>query len=298
MGGRAIGLSGVQVACADDPSALFSNPACIGYIGAPRGVIGSITPLRFGRSISNLAASLELGDTFHAGVGLVAMDAGTITRRDEAGIAAGTYTIWQGAAVAGLSYRLTDQSSIGISGRVLYGSAPEPAARGSGFGLDIGYVTSVFDIATVGVCLQNLGTMSIGLERFALPWMLRLGACTLIPFEEQLTEITSATLGTTDTLILPSAEGILLGIEAQYRAQSPTPTIIVGAEVVPHRLFAIRGGITLYGESLGVPQLFPSTFLSGGVSVQLPYALRLDYAIARGMTAALVHTLSIVARFD
>jgi len=298
IGARAAGLSGMQVACADDPSALYTNPACLGYLVAPNSLFGSITPLSFGRSLSNLAATLAVGTNAHVGFGLVAMNTGTITRRDAAGTLQGTSTLWQGTAAVAASYMLTDQSSVGVAGRLHIASAPDPASSGTGIGVDIGYVTSVLGMATLGASLQNLGTMTIGSERFALPWMLRVGVCTVIPFEEQVATTTSATLGTSDTIVIPSSECVLFGIEAQYRAQSPTPTLIVGTEIIPHSLVAIRGGIAIYGESLGVPQLIPGTFFSGGVSLHLPSALRLDYAIARGVTTALVHTLSIVARLD
>ncbi len=293
-----MGLSGMQVACADDPSALFSNPACLGYIAQPSGLMGSFTPLSFGRSLMNVAVTLNLSEGFHAGAGVMTMNAGTITRRDAYGNSLGTSTVWSGLFAAAASYSLTDQSSIGVSGRLLYSSAPDPATSGSGLGVDIGYTTSVFDLATLGVSVQNLGIMTIGSERFALPWMLRIGVCSIIPFEEQTATTTSVTLGTTDTITIPSTERVLLGVELQYRAASQTPTLIVGTEVIPHPLVALRGGFSLYGESLSVPQFFPHTALSGGITVHLPFALRLDYAIARGMTTALVHTLSIIARLD
>ncbi len=293
-----MGLSGMQVACADDPSALFSNPACLSYIALPSGLMGSFTPLSFGRSLMNIAATLNLSEGFHAGAGVITMNSGTITRRDAYGNSLGTSTVWSGLFAAAASYSLTDQSSIGVSGRLLYSSAPDPASSGSGLGVDIGYTTSVFDVATLGASVQNLGIMTIGSERFALPWMLRIGVCSIIPFEEQTATTSSVTLGTTDTITIPSAERVLLGIELQYRAASRTPTLIVGTEVIPHPLVALRGGFSLYGESLSVPQFFPQASLSGGITVHLPYALRLDYAIARGMTTPLVHTLSIIARLD
>lgn len=297
IGARASGLSSMQVACADEPSALFSNPACLGYLRDSTSVTTGTTVLSFGRSLSNIAASFPVSGQLSIGAGIVGMNAGTITQRDQSGTAFGNRTLWQGYGSVAASYRLTEVTTLGIGGRFLLASAPDAASTGSGIALDAGVVTSVLDRATLGISIQHLGVMAYGAERFTLPWVLRMGICSQVPFHTEYVATTSATLGTTDTVELPSTEHILIGIEAQLRAGAPTPTVIFGAEIVPNYLVAVRGGIALYGESLGRPQLFPGTLLSGGVSFQLPLQLpiRLDYAIARGFTASPLHTLSLVA---
>jgi hypothetical protein len=297
IGARAAAFSGMQVACADDPTALFSNPACIGYLIDKQLITGGVTMLSMGRSLSNVAATFDIGDAISLGTGIVGYDAGTLVRRDANGTALGTNTVWQGFATIGASARLNTQTSIGVAGRIAYSSAPDPASTGSGAAVDVGFITSLLDVATFGASIQNLGTMKFGTEQIALPWIVRVGVCSYVPFAEEVVETTSPTLGTTDTVTIPSRERVLFGIEAQQRAGATTPTIIAGFEVVPHPLFAIRGGMAIYGEELGKPRLFPATLLSGGISVWLTplYPLRLDYALARGFTAQFVHTLSLVA---
>lgn len=297
IGARATGLSGVQVACADDPSAIFSNPACVGYLYSQAAVTLGVTTLSFGRSLSNAAVSTDLSPALSLGIGIAAMNMGTLTQRDVAANSVGTRTLWQGYGIAAAAYRLTSQSSIGLSGRILGSTALSPGSGGSGVALDIGYVGSILDVATLGISIQNLGFMMLGTERFPLPWMLRLGLCSSIPFREEYIETMSLTLGTNDTIVIPSTEHILVGIEAQHRAGSPTPTILVGIEVVPHRIVAIRASLSLYGEWIGQPQLFPHTMFGGGISLHVPMAfpLRIDYAISRGFTTPMLHTISIVA---
>lgn len=103
-------------------------------------------------------------------------------------------------------------------------------------------------------------------------------------------------MGTNDTIVIPSAEHVLVGIDAQHRAGNPTPTILAGIEVVPHRIVAICASVSLYGEWIGQPQLFPHTMFGGGISLYAPLAfpLRTDYAISRGFTTPMFHTISIV----
>jgi len=297
IGARAAGLSSMQVACADEPSALFTNPACLGYLRDSTTITTGTTLLSFGRSLSNIAASFPVSSQITIGAGIVGMNAGTITQRDQNGTALGNRTLWQGYGSVAASYLLTQVTSLGVSGRLFYASAPDAASTGSGVALDAGVVTSVLDRATLGISIQHLGVMAYGAERFSLPWMLRMGISSQIPFSTEYVPITSATLGTTDTVELPSIEHIRIGLEAQLRTGALTPTIIAGVEIVPHPLVALRGGVALYGESLGRPQLFPGTLLSGGVSftLPLPIPIRLDYAIARGYTASPLHTLSLVA---
>ncbi len=297
IGARAAGLSSMQVACADEPSALFANPACIGYLRDSTTVTVGTTLLSFGRSLSNIAASFPTSSEITIGAGIVGMNAGTITQRDQSGTALGNRTIWQGYGSLAASYRLTETTSLGVGGRLFSASAPDAASTGSGVALDAGVVTSVLDRATLGISIQHLGVMAYGAERFSLPWMLRIGIASQIPFSSEYVATTSATLGITDTVEHPSTEHILIGLEAQLRAGALTPTIIASAEIIPHHNVALRGGIALYGESLGRPQLFPGTLLSGGVSftLPLPTPIRLDYALARGYTASPLHTLSLVA---
>lgn len=297
VGARATGLSGIQVACANDPSAIFSNPACVGYLYNQVAATLGVTTMSFGRALSNAAVSAELTPALSLGIGVAAMSMGTFTQRDPAGYALSTRTLWQGHCMVAAAYRLTSQSSIGLSGRVLGGTALPPASGGNGIALDIGYVGSVLDVATLGVSFQNLGFMTIGAERFSLPWMLRIGLCSSIPFREEYVETASLTMGSKDTIVISSTEHILVGIEAQHRAGSSTPTILTGIEVVPHGMVAIRASMSIYGEWVGRPQLFPNTMLGGGISLYVPLAfpLRIDYAISRGFTASLLHTISIVA---
>ncbi|MCS7302054.1 MAG: hypothetical protein RMK00_02210 [Bacteroidota bacterium] len=294
---RAVGLGGMQVACADEPTAIFSNPALLGYLGPKSAITGGVTALAFGRSLTNIAATFELSSNLSIGGGILGMNQGTITRRDLDGTLLGSSTIWQGSANVGATYRLTTETAIGLSGRVLLSTAPDPAATGNGAAIDAGIVTSFLNIATVGLSVQNLGFMKIGAERFSLPWMIRLGICSIIPFSEQTVAVTSPTLGNVDTVSTPSSEYLLIGIEAFVRAGASVPTIVAGIEVVPHELVSLRSGVTVYGESLGSTRIFPQTLLGGGISLRLPlsFSLRVDYALAHSFTASLTHTLSLVA---
>jgi len=57
IGARTAGMSNMHVACADDPTALFSNPTSIGYLRYCTMITTSTTLLSFGRSLSNIALS-------------------------------------------------------------------------------------------------------------------------------------------------------------------------------------------------------------------------------------------------
>jgi len=282
IGARTAGMSNMHVASADDPTALFSNPASIGYLRDSTMITTGTTLLSFGRSLSNIALSHPISRELTIGAGIVSMIAGTLTHRDLNGTIIGTQSIWQGFSSIAASYHLTTTTSLGIGGRVFLSSSPDASSRGSGVALDLGAVTSIFDLATFGISVQQIGVMSFGSERFSLPWMLRLGLSSRIPFQIDYVPTTSTTLGSTDTVEVPSIEHLLVGFEAQLRAGAKTPTFIIGAEVIPYPFVAVRGGIALYGESHGVPKLYPATTFSGGISLSLPLSIpiRLDYALS------------------
>jgi hypothetical protein len=164
---RAVGLGGAYTAVVGDAGSIFANPAGLAPIG--RVALGvSYQRYLLGAYLVSGAAALRVG-AFDVGLGVHVLNFGqdTVYRPDpafggERGIAdpggamAGAY---DAVAVGTLVYR-TGMLSVGGNVKYLKQQLSIPDTMlydASGFGFDVGTAAAFFDIAAIGVVVQNLG---------------------------------------------------------------------------------------------------------------------------------------------
>jgi long-subunit fatty acid transport protein len=158
QGARALGMGGAFVAVADDPSAMYWNPAGIADL---RGVQFTFDHTYW---IADLAyeyvgATVNMGSAGSVGVSVTASNYGemkvtTIDQQD------GTGEVFSVTDLAiGLSYglRLTEEFSIGISPKFIYQKIWKMSASAVAMDIGIRYRTP-FKGVTLGMSVSNFGT--------------------------------------------------------------------------------------------------------------------------------------------
>jgi len=164
---RMLGLGGAYTAVVGDAGSIFDNPA--GLASVRTLVLGtSYQRYLFDSYLVSGAAALRIG-AFDVGLGVEALNFGqdTVYRPDpvfggERGIAdpgAGMVGAYNALAVGSLCYRV-GMFSLGASAKYLkeHISIPDTTLYdASGPGYDVGAALAFFDIAAIGVVVQNLG---------------------------------------------------------------------------------------------------------------------------------------------
>jgi len=164
---RMLGLGGAYTAVVGDAGSVFVNPAGLAPIG--RLALGtSYQRYLFDSYLVSGAAAVRIG-RFDVGLGVLALNFGqdTVYRPDpnfggERGIAdpaAGMVGAYNAVAVGSLCYRI---GLLSLGGSVKYLkeqiSIPDTTLYDAhGVGYDVGAALAFFDIAAIGVVVQNLG---------------------------------------------------------------------------------------------------------------------------------------------
>lgn len=164
---RALGLGGAYAGVVGDAGSIFVNPAGLAPIAK---VALSVDYQRYllGSYLASGGAAFRLG-RFDLGIGLSLLDFGqdTVYRPDPAfggdlGIAdpGGAMTsAYSMAAVGSVAYRF-GMFSVGVNAKYLneHVSIPDTTLYGAtGLGFDAGGALAIFDIAALGVVVQNIG---------------------------------------------------------------------------------------------------------------------------------------------
>jgi hypothetical protein len=164
---RALGLGGAYTAVVGDEGSVFANPAGLAPI---RHVALGMSYQRylFDSYLASAAAALRVGK-FDVGVGFNVLDFGqdTVVRPDpsfggERGIpdpGGAMVSAYNAVAVGAVAYRF-GMLSLGANVKYLkeHISIPDTTLYdASGVGFDVGGAAALFDIAALGVVVQNLG---------------------------------------------------------------------------------------------------------------------------------------------
>ncbi|MBI4541837.1 MAG: hypothetical protein HY705_02270 [Gemmatimonadetes bacterium] len=162
---RAVGLGGAYAAVVGDEGSVFVNPA--GLAPIRRVAIGaSYERAEAGVTLSTGAAALRVGK-FHVALGLVYRDFGSdsaivpqgAAAAGRAAAAADLEKAYDMLAVGALAYR---RGLLSVGGSVKYlrervGTDQPSGFVASGVGLDAGAAAAFFDIAALGIVMQNIG---------------------------------------------------------------------------------------------------------------------------------------------
>jgi hypothetical protein len=155
---RELALGGAYAAVVGDEGSVFENPAGMAAIRVA--AVGlSWQPYALGAYLANGAAAVRVG-RFDVGVGLRLVDFGqdSVLRPGPAAATAPT-SAYSSAAVGAATYRF---GMFSVGGSATYvkdhvATADSTLYDASGFGFDVGGALTFFDIAALGVVVQDLG---------------------------------------------------------------------------------------------------------------------------------------------
>lgn len=306
---RAASLGGAYTAIVNEPDALFYNPAGLGFFGSEPMISSSVASLGLGRTHATMAWGQLITENVGFGIGMNSFVSGAFAARDIKGNQIGSYQDFQFSLAAAASYRI-EFASIGAALKMLKHNLIGSKISSTGFGLDIGTKFNVLDMFSAGIAVQNISGYSFWNTKSepmdALPYTVRAGVAMEFAISEG---IPSKDPITGDDILLPSSRFVLVGLDAVLNQHEATPSLVLGAEAVAHEIIAFRAGLSIYGDKLGVPQLFPMTYWGGGVSIRpegntpvktmFPFKLHIDYTITGDQINAsgITHYLSLVFLF-
>lgn len=309
IGARSIAMGGAYTAIANEPTAIFYNPAGLGFFSDQPLVNSSVSALGYGRTHSSIAWAQEVYPNLGVGFGVNSFHSGEFTSRDANGLPLGTVSNHQYTLVASGAYRL-ESYSLGVSLKYLSNNLRGTNSFANGYALDIGTKFNVLDLFSVGVAVQNLGGMmfwnNIEEDIELVPYSIRSGIAMEYGLNEETYETRSDITGEMETVYVPATRYVLIGIDAVLDQYRVSPDLVLGLEAVLHEVIAFRGGITLYGDKKGVPQLFPMTNWGAGMSIRpfvnnnvLPFDAHFDYTISREYIKSnkIAHNFSILFLF-
>lgn len=305
-GARSIALGGAYTAISNEPTAIFYNPAGLGFFSDQPLINSSISALGYGRTHSSLAWAQQVYENLGVGFGINSFHSGEFTARNEQGMPLGDVSNHQYAMTASGAYRL-ESYSMGISFKYLTNNLRGSNSFANGYAVDVGTKFNVLELFSVGVAVQNLGGMMFwnNLEEDIelVPYSIRAGIAMEYGLNDELYETISDETGELETVYIPATRYVLFGFDAVLNEHRISPDFVAGVEAVLHEVIAFRAGITLYGDKEGIPQLFPMTDWGAGISVRpffddtsLPFDAHFDYTISREYIKSnkISHNISIL----
>jgi|APTNR8051073442_1049403.scaffolds.fasta_scaffold05102_5 hypothetical protein len=297
-------MAGAYTAVVNDPNSVFINPAGIGFLLNKPMFVTSVSMPGIGRVHSNIAYGQGIGEHFGIGLGINSFTSGQFQGRDIMGNPTSSMRDWQYSMNVSAAYSSEDYSFGGTFkylGRDLQGSG----TSANGYAFDLGTKFNVADLFSFGAAIQNVGaslkwnTPNSTVDE--LPLTVRTGVAVEFGINDQSVEQRTSITGEIDTLYIPATKYFLLSFDAIFRETDISPSFVLGAEVVPTELLAIRGGLNVYGENNGVPSLFPVNIWGAGISLR-PYLentafdLNIDYSISNEyiLGSGVTHHISII----
>jgi len=309
---RTLGLAGTFTAIADDPNAIYYNPAGLSDLSNEPTFFSSVGLLGLGRTNSTFAWGQAIMDNrLGFGIALNNLHTGTFTARDIMGNSMGEYANYQYAIAASTSYKIA-YSSFGITAKYLVENLHGSETIATGYSVDFGALFNVFDILKIGVQVQNATGFMFWNTAYSdmmnLPWVVKVG----ISYSTYTSVGSSDDISTADPTRREYNEyydNILrLGLDFIYSQYSVAPQVVLGAEYEAHQYLTFRGGIGIYGDVWGKPQLFPMNVWGAGLSIYpdidainevVPFTYSIDYTISRELInqSGINHSIGINIRF-
>ncbi|MCE2502643.1 MAG: PorV/PorQ family protein [Chlorobi bacterium] len=296
VGARATALGSSFSAVADDPSALYWNPAGITQMPGTS-ISGSYTALFAGINHSFSGFTFDISDSYKVGISAVALSSGDIevtTLFEDQGTG-GFYSATDLAIEAAIAGELTDQFSFGATGKVVSMSVADVSASGVAF--DFG---TLYDPGFLGLkiafVIQNLSAPL----KYSGPGLLKKGRTDQETGNrgadvELETNTVSLPLifraGFSTDLIRGNEDHALKGM-TQFTTTSNQPEHVgLGVEYLWKDLLALR-----VGYQAGSPKAYS---LTGGVGVVYEsgaFNANLDYAIRPHQNLGLLNTITASIR--
>lgn len=302
IGARAISMAGAYSAIADEPTAIFYNPAGLTGLNTEPTFTTMHSFMEWGRTQSSLVWGQNMFEDFGFGFGINHYSTGEFDWRDKLGRKIGNLTDRQLEIIAGAAYK-TEFSSIGIGVKYLSHWLEGTATCAQGYGVDIGTMFNIMGLFDFALSMQNISSIMFwntpSEENSMLPYTIRAGASMGFSLGED--EIsTRNSFGDVETMSSPKY--VLFGLDAILNQYENAPAIALGVEVVPHEIIAFRGGLTLMEDEFGVYKLLAMNTWGLGISIRpdfidynMPFKIHIDYTVAADKlsTNGIGHHLSL-----
>ncbi len=311
-GSRAIAMAGAFSAVSDDPTTILYNPAGLSFYRTEPTFSLYAGSLGLGRTANFLGYAQQVSDEFGVGIGINSLYTGSFVARDEKAEPIGDMSNFQYTFVAAGSYR-TEFASFGISLKYLTNNLIGSYTEATGFAFDVGTKFNVLDLFSFSVGVRNVyGTMmwnTLEYNRETIPFEIRTGIAMQFGLNSQSSQTRSTLTGELEDDYIPASRYILLSLEASFIEKSKSPSIMVGMEIIPDDFIAFRGGVDVYGERFGEPQLFPFNKWGAGVSIRpdlvelfnnSSFSTSLDYTISSEFISPskIAHHISLTFNFE
>lgn len=307
VGARQIALAGAYAAIANEPIAIYYNPAGLGFLSTDPMVASTFSSLGFGRSHTSLTWAQEVYPNLGAGVGINGLVSGSFTGRDIKGNPIGDFSDFQYSFVAAAAYRI-ESASMGASVKYMTNNLIGSSTSAHGYGFDVGTKFNVLDMVSVGIAVQNISANMFwnnpNKDMETLPYVVRAGIAMEYGLNDEVYKTRSTVTGEPEDVYIPASRYVLFGLDVLMIQNDVTPSLVLGVEAVPHELIAFRGGIELYGDDMGEPMLFPMTIWGAGVSLRpdiegIPFSFDIDYSISNEYLteSGIGHHLSLIFVF-
>ena len=312
FGSRAIAMAGAFSAVSDDPSTILYNPAGLSFYRTSPTFSLYAGSLGLGRTANFLGYAQQVSDEFGVGIGINSLYTGSFVARNEEAEPIGDMSNFQYTFIAASSYR-TEFASFGVSLKYLTNNLIGSYTDANGFAFDVGTKFNVMDLFSFSVGVRNVyGTMmwnTLESNRETVPFEIRTGVAMQFGFNSQSVQTRSTLTGELEEDYVPASRYILLSLETAFIEKSKSPSIMVGMEIVPDDFIAFRGGVDVYGERFGQPQLLPLNKWGAGVSVRpdlvelfnnASFTTSLDYTVSSEFLSPskIAHHLSLTFIFE
>ncbi len=298
VGARAVALGSGFAGVADDPTALYWNPAGITQAQGTSGAY-SYGALFAGMSHNFAGAAFPVGDAYKVGVSAVTFTSGDIeetTMFDQDGTG-GRYSATDLAFGLTFAGQLTDQFSFGVTGKFVNLGIANVSASGVAFDVGTLYKPGLLGLR-IGFAVNNLSApvkytgSQITIRGNVDPVTGNQAPdVELEAIEASLPLIFRAGLSS-DVLEGDPENQLLLATEFSTSSEAPEH-VSVGAEYVWNNLVAARVGVLL-----GSPDAYN---ISGGIGLRYDIGSfygSLDYGIKPHSTLGLINQITASVRFQ
>jgi len=305
VGARPSSMAGAYTAIVNEPSALYYNPAGLGFFSDEAIIATSYSFLEYGRKHSMISWGQMVTENLGVGLGFNSFYSGSFVKRDVRGNHMGNMSSFAYSITAAAAYSL-EFASFGGAIKYLEDRLYGDDASGSGYSFDLGMKFDVAGLLSFGLAVQDVSGMMFWKgggtdEQDLLPYTVRTGVAMEFALNDETYTSRSGISGELETNYIPATQYVLVGLDVIIRQHERAPKYVLGVEASLHEIIAFRGGIALYGEKYGTPQLFPMNTWGTGISLRprfddLPFNMNLDYSLAADEISGngIAHQLSIM----